>query len=262
MVSGLRSNSANQAADERARRHAERDIKQQRITMTETKRNEQSNRKRQPSRKISARGSSEITKRHKLQVRTTDNIENNKENYELSIDNSRLPVEVRNRQREEDANQSKANKNTEIIENLNRVTEEERMKDDRLATKNRAGSRAKDDVSGLTSTTTTTGMFCEDDYRSLTPEIKKRWDLQKKSLMGSLQSIVEEPKWFGRFKFANKKICYNLIMDSLRLDKIACTKGLSPTEFASIASKKMLYTAFNAKRHNAESKMRSAYMSK
>ena len=46
------------------------------------------------------------------------------------------------------------------------------------------------------------------------------------------------------------------------MNKIACTKGMSLPEFVLIASQKMIYTAFNGKRHNAESKMRSAYMSK
>ena len=81
-------------------------------------------------------------------------------------------------------------------------------------------------------------------------------------MVRSIQGIVEEPKWFGRFKFATKKICCNLIIDSLKFNKISCTRGMSIAEFATITSQKMIFTAFNGKRHNAESKMRSAYMSK
>ena len=258
MMRRLRTNTGNQVADERARRHAERDIKQQQLTIAEAKRIEQRNRKRQPWKGTSEHGTCEMAKRHKPQLGTTENRENNKENYGSSIDHSHLPVGGMNSLHEDDANKSKVDKNTEIIENLSKVTEEERDKVDKSATENQTESRARDDVSGLTSTS----VFSEVGYRSLTPEIKKRWDLQKKSLMNSIQNIVEEPKWFGRFKFASKKICCNLIIDSLKLNKIACTKGMSLPEFISITSQKMIFMAFNGKRHNAESKMRSAYMSK
>ena len=232
------------------------------MTIAEAKRMEQRNRKRLPSKGTSEHGNFEMAKRHKPQVGRTENKENDKENYGSSIIDSNVPVGGMNRLLDADVNKSKVNIYTEIIENLSKVTEEERGKDNKFATENRTELRARDDVSGLTSTSATVGILSQDGYRSLTPEIKQRWDLQKKLLMGSIQSIVEEPKWFGRFKFATKKICCGLVIDSLKLNKIACIKGMSLPEFVSITSQKMIFTAFNGKRHNAESKMRSAYMSK
>ena len=174
---GLRSNTANQLGDERARRHAERDVKQQQLTIAEAKRTEQRSRKRQPWKGTSEHSTCEKTKRHKPQLGSTENKENNKENYGSSISHSHVPVGGMNRLREDDANKSKGDKNTEIIENLSKVTEEERHKVDKSATENRTESRARDDVSGLTSTSATVGVFSEVGYRSLTPEIKQRWDM-------------------------------------------------------------------------------------
>ena len=64
----------------------------------------------------------------------------------------------------------------------------------------------------------------------------------------ALVSIVKQPKWLGRLKFASDRICAHIVNDSLKNKTIACTQGLNVYQFTCVVTKKLLYSVFNSMR--------------
>ena len=99
------------------------------------------------------------------------------------------------------------------------------------------------------------------EINDLPKNIKSLWKQQKVSMTSVFQDCINV-HYLPKYKFDNIQIAKNVVQKSIKHYGLAVTEGMEQEKYIDLASKTIVTKIFNSSRHNIQSKLRAAYISK
>lgn len=117
-----------------------------------------------------------------------------------------------------------------------------------------------DSISRISSTTGGSDSS-NSEINDLPKNIKSLWKQQKVSMTSVFRDCINV-HYLPKYKFDNIQIANNVVQKSIKHYGLVVTEGMETEKYIDLASKTIVTTIFNSSRHNIQSKLRAAYISK